>query len=275
MTFSVLQLALPGRDPSPAGIVLVDEESGQLGVKMRRDWVQVGEDHALEAEDVALLAAFEGEIKRRAAEWGPGETLSWLEQTLSNVLRMGSREEVATGSRDESPAARRLGFEFTLHRLYREWVTTRVEPFVTHLPRYALRSAAGPFGAAMGEEAAAVQDWVEAPAGLRLTRDMFVAEVAGESMQPLIPSGSLCVFRKFRAGSRNGLKVLVEDRGDQAGARYTVKVYRSEKAASDEDGWQQVRIWLESLNPAFAPIELNEETDRYAVVAEFVSLLDA
>jgi phage repressor protein C with HTH and peptisase S24 domain len=275
VTFSLLQLALPGRDPAPAGVVLVDEENGQLGVKMRRDWVRMGEDQDLEEEDVALLAAFEGEIKRRAAQMGAGPTLAWLEETLSNVLRLGSRQDVALTGQEESAAARRLGFEFTLHRLYRECVNTIVEPFVTHLPRYSLRSAAGPFGAEMGEAASEVEDWVEAPAGLRLTQDMFVAEVAGESMQPLIPSGSLCVFRRFRAGSRNGLKVLVEDRAGAAGARYTVKIYRSEKVASDEDTWTQLHIRLESLNPAFAPIELTAETERFAVVAEFVSLLDA
>ncbi len=39
---------------------------------------------------------------------------------------------------------------------------------------------------------------------------MFVAEIAGHSMQPTIPDGSLCVFRYGVAGSREGRLVLVE-----------------------------------------------------------------
>ncbi len=282
MTFAVMELALPGRAVAPAGVLLYDEESARLGVKLRRDWRRLGEEAELEEEDTLLLASVEGEIKRRALSEGAETTLRWLEDTLANVLRLTERKAVAGG---------RLGFEFTLHQLFRETLSTAggaaVRPFVTHLPVYALRSAAGPFrvefdegGGANGE---AALDWVEAPPRLRLAPGMFVAEVVGESMLPLIPSGSLCVFRKFGAGSRNGRRVLVEDRAGSGvgGAGYTVKIYHSEKirgedaAAGGDAAWRQRRIWLESINPDFAPIELDEEDERYAVVAEFVCLLES
>ncbi|MDX2268132.1 MAG: S24 family peptidase [Bryobacter sp.] len=273
MTFSVLELVLPGVPPTPAGVLLYDAEANRLGVKLRRDWVRLGEEAELEEEDLELLAAFEGEIKRRAAAEGAGTTFRWLEDTLSNVLRLSERRSVGGTA---TP-----GFEFLLHQLYRDTVPTRVEPFVTHLPRYALRSAAGPFSAVQDTaEAEDPAEWVEAPPGLRLSRDMFVIEIQGESMLPLIPSGSLCVFRKFGAGSRNGKKVLVEDRSARAGgARYTVKIYHSEKSATgggaSADGeWAHQRVWLESLNPAFAPIELEPDAERYVVVAEYLGLLD-
>ena len=39
---------------------------------------------------------------------------------------------------------------------------------------------------------------------------MFVARIAGRSMEPRIPDGSLCVFRAGVTGSREGRLVLVE-----------------------------------------------------------------
>jgi SOS-response transcriptional repressor LexA len=271
MTFSVLELALPGREPAPAGVLLYDEGAQRLGVKMRRDWRRLGEESELEDEDTALLASIEGEIKRRAHAEGAATTLHWLEDTLANVLRLGNRNQVASGT---------LGFEFTLHRLFKETLdpilTQAVRPFITHLPVYALRSAAGPFRADFADPTQEALDWFEAPAGLRLAPGMFVAEVVGDSMLPLIPSGSLCIFRQFGAGSRNGRRVLVEDRAQSgsSGAGYTVKIYHSEKQVQGEE-WSQQRIWLESINPAYAPIELDADEGRYAVIAEFVSLLEA
>ena len=85
----------------------------------------------------------------------------------------------------------------------------------------------------MIEEAIEDQAWEEAPAGLRLTREMFVAEIVGHSMEPLIPDGSLCVFRKGVTGSRQGRLVLVEALGSFGGDRYTVKRHRGEKRQND------------------------------------------
>ncbi len=41
---------------------------------------------------------------------------------------------------------------------------------------------------------------------------MFIARVAGKSMEPTIPDGSYCIFCFERGGSRNGKVVLVESR---------------------------------------------------------------
>ena len=101
---------------------------------------------------------------------------------------------------------------------------------------------------------------------------MFVCEVYGRSMEPLVPSGSLCVFRKFGAGSRNNKRVLVEDRSEPNN-RYTPKVYHSQKSTSGEDGWAHQTIDLSPLNPEFPVLHLDADQDRYAVLAEFVCLL--
>jgi phage repressor protein C with HTH and peptisase S24 domain len=253
-TFSILTLALPGRTPKPAGVLLFDAENGQLGVKLRRDW-----DDIAEPEDAEILSSMESHLKQISNEMGASRALEFLESSLANVLQLGERNEVGSGAND-----------FTLHQLYRQYVPTPVRQFVTHLPRYALRSAAGGFGEQIANPNEVI-DWVEAPEGLRLTRDMFVCEVYGRSMEPLVPSGSLCVFRKFGAGSRENKRVLVEDRHDPS-ERYTLKVYHSRKVMTDE-GWTHQSIELFPLNPEFPVLHLEADQDRYAVIAEFVALV--
>lgn len=267
MQYAILNLALPGRAEEPAGILLLDEDSQRLGVKLRRDWSAMVADEIVEEEDAELLAGIEDHLKQMARDQGAAETLQMLESSLNMVLRLSNREET---SRQETSSG---GFEFVLHRLYRDFVHSAVQPFVTHLPRYALRSAAGSFGEQM-PEANDVLEWVEAPPGMKLRQGMFVCEVSGRSMEPLIPSGSLCVFRQFGAGSRNGKKVLVEDRsqGHSGGDRYTVKLFESVKQVS-ADSWQHQSIRLSPLNPEFSLLDLEADPERYAVVAEYVGLL--
>ncbi len=266
MVFSVINLALPGKPEEPAGVLLYDPGSESLGVKLRRDWHRVADP-----EDAEILTGMEAHLKQMGRELGPAVMLESLESTLSHVLRLSDRTEVKTEVKSST-------LDFTLHQLYREHVPVRIEPYITHLPRYALRSAAGAFGEHIADPNR-IDDWVEAPVGMRLSKDMFVCEVYGRSMEPLVPSGSLCAFRRFGAGSRNGKRVLVEDRSESAsgGERYTLKVYRSTKsspASGDESGeWAHVSIDLEPLNPEFPVLHLDPDQDRYAVLAEFAGLV--
>jgi phage repressor protein C with HTH and peptisase S24 domain len=116
---------------------------------------------------------------------------------------------------------------------------------------------------------------VEAPEDLRLSEDQFVAHVVGDSMEPLIPAGSLCVFRKPRAGSRNGKIVLVQLEGSSVeGGEVTVKRYRSEKQVTEE-GFRHEQIIMEPLNqPKHKPWKLSpREQDRLRVIGEFLRVL--
>jgi phage repressor protein C with HTH and peptisase S24 domain len=160
-------------------------------------------------------------------------------------------------------------FDRALNRLYRQHVQSKVLEFRTHLPRYALRVAAGKF---LENEEISAQGWVETPEGLRLAPDMFVAQIEGHSMEPLIPNGSLCVFRAGVTGSRQGRLVLVENIEAAGNNRYTVKRYRSEKSAGEES-WTHARIRLESLNPDYPSWDLDPEEDKYRIIAEFVAVL--
>jgi phage repressor protein C with HTH and peptisase S24 domain len=98
---------------------------------------------------------------------------------------------------------------------------------------------------------------------------MFVAEIAGSSMEPLIPDGSLCIFRAGVVGSRAGRLVLAEDREANA---YAVKRYQSDK--TNDEVWQHNWIRLEPLNPAHESWLLKPDEEKYRIIAEFVRVLD-
>ena len=114
---------------------------------------------------------------------------------------------------------------------------------------------------------------------------MFIARVVGPSMEPLIPDGSLCVFRAGVAGSRQGKRLLVWEQATSAsGGRYTVKTYRSSKRATgpqpgsgeEDESWEHAEIVLEPLNPAFEPMRYTagDEGRAFRVIGEFVQVLE-
>jgi hypothetical protein len=93
----------------------------------------------------------------------------------------------------------------------------------------------------------------------RLRKDMFVAQVVGMSMEPVIPDGAYCLFCSQVEGSRLGRTavVLLRDSPDpETGQRFTVKRYESEKAVSEDGTWRHVRVLLKPINRDFEPIEL-------------------
>jgi SOS-response transcriptional repressor LexA len=257
--YSVLQLALPGRPAIALGILLYDPAADRLYCRLRENVHELADP-----EDAEVLELLEEDLAARAREMGGRQALESLEDSLSNVLRMTDRKRANV--RD---------FSFTLQRLFEDHVLglerepAKILPFVTHLPVYSLRAAAGAFGRDMEAEAT---DWVAAPPGLRLTRDMFAAHVTGHSMEPEIPDGSLVVFRYNPAGSRQGKRVLVWRRGaSETGGEFTVKVYESEKRLT-KDGWQHSRIRLKPLNPEYPTLDLDEGAE-YKILGDFVCVL--
>ena len=160
-------------------------------------------------------------------------------------------------------------FDRTVDRLYRKNVQSNVLEFRTHLPRFSLKAAAGRF---LENQEISEEGWIEAPEDLRLSTDMFVAEIAGHSMEPLIPDGSLCVFRYGVVGSRTGRLVLAEQLDATGNNRYAVKRYRSDTTKP------QKSIRLESLNPEYPSWDLDPDPEsdgaKYRILAEFVRVLD-
>lgn len=261
--YLLLELTLPGRPKTNAGVLLVDPASDQLHIKLRREWEQLAEP-----DDAEVLEALEQDLRRQSREVGAGQLLARLEDTLSNTLRLTGRESIAVGD-----------FEKALERLYQRHVEgepqapVSVLRFETHLPLYSLRAAATKFGEDMEVEA---EGWVRAPRGLALTPDTFVARVVGPSMEPLIPDGSLCVFRHTVVGSRQGKLLLIQNSGASArGGEFTIKRYTSRKTVGEE-GWRHERIRLEPLNAEFEAWDLDPselEDGPYRVTGEFLRVL--
>ncbi len=253
--YSLLLSDLPKHGVQTIGVLLLDPGTDTLHIRLRRDWQYVGEE-----EDIEVLAELAEDLELLARQSGGAAVLQRLENEASQSLRVNDREAITV--RD---------FDRTLQELYREHVPAKVLQFRTHLPRYSLAVAAGPF--LTNPEDVTAEEWIEVPPGFRPDEDMFVARIQGHSMEPRIPDGSLCVFRRGAVGSRNGRLVLVENPGDIGDNQYTIKRYKSEKKQTEE-GFLQTRIRLESLNPAYPSWDLDVEEERYRVVAEFVRVLE-
>jgi SOS-response transcriptional repressor LexA len=266
--FSILMMELPGGEPVNAGVLLEDPSNDRLYVRLRRDWDQIAPEG--EAE---VFQALEDGLRSVAAETGAARFLEHLEDRLSNTMRVSDREPVPEDviAPESSAGMTADDFERVLARLYRRHVRSNVLAFVTHLPRYTLAVAAGKF---LDNQEVTAEGWEEAPADLKVSSQMFVARIAGRSMQPRIPDGSLCVFRQGVVGSREGRLVLVEALGRGVNDRYTVKRYHSVKAEGAGENWSQQRITLQPLNPEFEAWDLNPEDDRFRIIAEFVRVLD-
>jgi SOS-response transcriptional repressor LexA len=253
--YSLLEAVLPDRPPAPLGVLLIDPETNRGWLRMRRDFVRLAEP-----EDAEVLEALEDHLRQCLSESGGEALLASLEDSLSNAIRITDRQTVQVDA-----------FSRVVERLFAEHVApVEVQHFRTHLPLFSLRAAAGHLGEEMESEA---EDWVPAPEGMRLSHDLFVAHVAGKSMEPRIPDGSLNLFQLHPAGSRQGRILLIERFGalDQT-ARYTVKRYTSRKVQSEEGEWRHEQVRLEPLNPDFEAWDVDPE--GFAVVAEWLRVLE-
>ena len=253
--YSLLQSELPGRGVDTIGVLLFDPSTDTLHIRLRRDWESLASP-----EDAEVLSELEDDLVSQARDQGGSAVLQFLENVASQSIRITDREAVTVRN-----------FDKKLSELYREHVGSQVLSFRTHLPRYSLAVAAGPF--LTNPEDIQAEEWIETPPDLKLDESMFVAEIRGRSMEPRIPDGSLCVFRRGVVGSRNGRLVLVRNSELADDNQYTVKRYRSEKAVTEE-GFVQTRIRLESLNPAYPSWDLDEEEGKYQILAEFVRVLE-
>jgi phage repressor protein C with HTH and peptisase S24 domain len=252
--YSILEADFPGQGLATIGILLEDPARDELYIRLRRDW------DAVAGEDAEVFEPLEDDLRAKASEMGAGRLLSFLEDTLSASVRITDRETVLV--RD---------FESTLNRLYAKHVRSTVAPGRTHIPRWSLQVAAGHF---LENAEVEPEGYEEAPPDLRrVTDDLFAAEIVGTSMEPLIPNGSVALFRRFGAGSRSGRLVLVEELGRGGNDRYTVKRYVSGKRQRQDETWSHEAIRLEPLNPEHEAWYLDPEEERYRVIAEFVRVL--
>jgi SOS-response transcriptional repressor LexA len=149
------------------------------------------------------------------------------------------------------------------------------ERYVTCVPLVPLKAAAGAFSAPQHIEDEG-WEWTAVDSKHRLHSGMFVAQVVGKSMEPVIPDGAYCLFAAPVTGTRQGKIVLVQLRDatdPETGERYTVKRYESQKT-KDADSWRHTMITLKPVNPDFQPIALSgAEQGQLQVVAELIEVL--
>ena len=97
-------------------------------------------------------------------------------------------------------------------------------------------------------------------------------------MNKIIPNDSICLFKKYRGGSRNGRIVLAQSteiHDNDFGSGYTVKEYESAKVIND-NSWSHESIILkpQSLDKSFEPIVLSEEgLEDFKVIGVFEMVL--
>lgn len=120
-------------------------------------------------------------------------------------------------------------------------------PYVNSIPLYNLKVAAGNFS-----ELQTVSDceWIPLTKADKSLNELFACKVIGESMNKIITNGSICMFRKYSGGSRDGKIVLVQHTNIQDpdfGSGYTIKEYRSKKKITNE-GWSHESIILKPLS---------------------------
>src|SRR5690242_7181830 len=119
--FSLLQLQMPGSAAVAAGILLQDPVSDRLYIRLRRDWDLIA------TSESEVLSELEADLMAKALESGAARVLDHLRDTGSNTLTISEPREVIVSD-----------FGRAVHRLYRELVSSTVQPFVTHLPRYSV-----------------------------------------------------------------------------------------------------------------------------------------
>src|ERR1051326_8834925 len=116
-TYVLLEAALPGRPLQTIGVILIDGSEDRGWVRLRDHY----EDLA-DPDDAEVLEALEADMRSRLAEDGAEAFLEWLEDSLSNVVRVSQRQAVQVDA-----------FTRVLDRLYREHVEpVAVQPFRTH-----------------------------------------------------------------------------------------------------------------------------------------------
>jgi phage repressor protein C with HTH and peptisase S24 domain len=152
--------------------------------------------------------------------------------------------------------------------------TIDFEPILQNpIPLYDFYAAAGTFSEIQSEKEFTL---IEGPANSQ--SDYFACKIIGESMSRVIPNGSICLFKPYTGGSRNGKIVLVEniDIQDQDfNSAFTIKTYSSEKLVTEE-GYEHKSIALKpnSFDSSYKDIIINEENSAsMRVVGEFVSII--
>ncbi len=232
------------------GVLVADPEANEIAFRFRRDWAEYA------GEEAEVLEAIAGDLTDKALEMGVRAFLAWIDADFSNAFRCGPPMKSLA-----------IDLERTAQTLYARDVRSAAKPYQTHLPVRCF-AAAGPM---IDNPETDREEWVDVD-GVRMSKDYFLVRIHGHSMEPEIPDGSLCLFRKYYAGSRGGKIMLVHEMTDEGGmGRFAIKRYESHKKQTS-GGWEHERLRMHSDNPEYQEYELSAEKS-YETVGEFVRVV--
>ncbi|MBS4058869.1 MAG: DUF3427 domain-containing protein [Bacteroidetes bacterium] len=145
------------------------------------------------------------------------------------------------------------------------------------IPLYNFYAAAGTFSEMQSEKEFTL---IECSENIKSGNDYFACKIIGESMNRVIPNGSICLFKFYTGGTRNGKIVLVENMDIQDrdfNSAFTIKTYSSEKRILD-DSWEHTSIILRpnSYDDIYKDIIIKEEdASGMKVIGEFVKVMES
>lgn len=142
------------------------------------------------------------------------------------------------------------------------------------IPFYNFYAAAGTFGEMQYEKE---YELIEGPAN-SANKEYFACRIVGESMNRVIPNGSICLFKPNKGGSRNGKILLIEYRDLQDPdfkSAFTIKTYLSEKSITEETwGHETITLRSNSYDSSYEDMKFTKENaEGLRVVGEFVEIL--
>ena len=190
-----------------------------------------------------------------------------LHHPVSEVMYNYIRENVTT-KKNKSPFAEKPTTQLEID------LSNNVDKSIQSIPFYNFYAAAGSFSEMQGQKNYAL---IKVPEKY-LSSDYFACKIIGESMNRVIPNGSIGLFKKYMGGSRNGKIVLVENfdyQDPDYNSAFTVKTYSSEKNNVD-DSWEHTTIVLRpnSYDQSYKDIIIDEKSGAgMRVVGEFVKVL--
>ena len=198
-----------------------------------------------------------------------------LIQMESDIWKVKEFNEANTGSHGKLMAAFRAYLEFVEQTLSDEELAQiafsdnetkdiisssvgKKQQFTTHLPLFSVDGACGYF---TNTKEAEVEGWVDmSKSGINITPDMFVVHACGDSMEPKIHDGDLCVFRRYNGEERMDNIVLTQltDHDFDYGGMYTIKKFHCIREANEYGIVQNTNVELRPLNQAYKPIKVSE-----------------
>ncbi len=155
-------------------------------------------------------------------------------------------------------------------------LNSNIEQYLRNpIPLYDFYAAAGTFSEMQSEKDFTL---IEGPENYNSSNDYFACKIMGESMNRVIPNDSICLFKTYTGGSRNGKIFLIEYRDIQDpdfNSAFTIKTYSSEKNIMEEN-WEHTSIILRpnSFDSSYQNIIITDENaPGMRVVGEFVQIM--